>query len=121
MGGRVSRNKGRAGEQSLVRLINDWFGDGIARRNLDQVTTDGGAGGDVGGELQRFFSIECKASKQLQTAYFRQARDQAADHQIPVVAHKETGTGKFRFYVLLEEKDFLEYAGEVMSAAEIME
>jgi hypothetical protein len=117
MGGRASRNKGRAGEQALVRLLNDWMGEGTAKRNLDQVTRDGGATGDVAGEIAGYFAIECKSTKTLQTAFFKQAQDQAGD-KIPVVAWKKTGTGKFQFFILMDETAFLEYAGDVMSSTE---
>lgn len=112
--GKPSRDKGAAGERALVRLLCEWLGESAASRNLDQVR-DGGVRGDVAGDVSRHFAIECKSTRASRfPQWFEQAQAQAGD-KIPVVAWKRTGSGKFQFYVLMDEQEFINYARETLN------
>jgi Holliday junction resolvase len=106
MSGLRSRRKGANGERELIRLLRDELGD-IVSRNLSQ-TRDGGR--DILGLPG--YAVEVKRCERIElTAWLRQAREQAAEGEVPVVAWRRNGH-PWRIYLEMDLLGFCELVRE---------
>lgn len=84
MSGAGSRRKGANAERELFKLLNTKLGYECFKRNLEQ-TRNGGCD-DGAAEV---FALECKRAENLNLrAAIEQAKSQAKNGQIPVLAHR---------------------------------
>ena len=108
MSGLRSRNKGKAGERELARLLRDELGEQITR-NLVQ-TRDGGR--DLIGLPG--ISLEVKRCERTEwPKWLEQAKAQSADGEYPVVAWRRNGK-PWRVFVEMDLAQFCEFARERM-------
>jgi hypothetical protein len=86
----MQRNKGRAGEQEVSRLIRDWLGIDV-RRNWQAQSAEGGA--DLAGIPG--WAVEVKFADLFRSAWWRQACEQAERASAkPALVYRLTGQGR---------------------------
>lgn len=104
MSGRGSRLKGAAAERECFGLFNHLLGRDDFRRNISQ-TRAGGC--DNEGHLK--VAVEVKRQETLALpAWIRQAREQAAPDQVPVLAWRQSRT-PWQIAVLMTPEQFIDY------------
>lgn len=104
MSGRSSRAKGAAAEREFFHLLNGLHGAEVFKRNISQ-TRAGGCDND--GNLP--VAVEVKRQETLALpAWIRQAQEQAAPHQIPVLAWRQSRT-PWQVAVLMTPEQFVAY------------
>lgn len=104
LSGRGSRQKGARSEIELFSLLNGLLGTDVFRRNISQ-TRAGGC--DNEGHLK--VAIEVKRQETLALpAWIRQAREQAAPDQVPVLAWRQSRT-PWQVAVLMTPEQFIDY------------
>lgn len=96
--GASRRRKGHDGERELARLLAQALGDRTIARNLGQ-EREGGF--DIAGRALRHFAVEAKVAETPRwSEWLNQAREQAGELRIPVLARREGG--RWRFLVELD-------------------
>ena len=103
MTGKTSRDKGAARERELATLLSKALHDPSVARNLEQSRS---GGYDLKGKALRHFAVEAKSAEAPRwSEWLKQARGQAGEGQVPVIAHRQNG-GTWRFLVDLDLLDF---------------